>query len=113
MEKLIRKGAPTYMLQCHQMEIQESEQDDSRTSEIQDLIQKHKKVFQDLPMEIPPQRRIEHIIEVKPGSNPVKVRPYRYPHHHKIEIERLVQDLLKCGVITKRRSPYTAIVVLV
>jgi len=57
-------------------------------------------------MELPPQRRIEHIIEVKPGSSPVKVRPYRYPHHHKIEIERLVQDLLKCGVIMKSRSPY-------
>jgi hypothetical protein len=64
-------------------------------------------------MESPPQRRIEHIIEVKLGSSPVKVRPYRYPHHHKIEIERLVQDLLKCGVITKRRSPYAALVVLI
>jgi len=94
------------------MGIQEPEQN-SKNLEIQDLIQKHKKVFQDLPMELPPQRRIEHIIEVKPGSSPVKVRPYRYPHHHKTEIERLVQDLLKCGVITKSRSPYAAPVVLV
>jgi hypothetical protein len=45
--------------------------------------EKHKKVFQDLPMELPLERRIEHIIEVKPGSSPVKVKPYRYPHHHK------------------------------
>jgi hypothetical protein len=70
MEKMIQKGATAYFIQCHQMEIQESEQDDSKTSEIQDLIQKHKKFFQDLPMELPPQRRIGHIIEVKPGSNP-------------------------------------------
>jgi hypothetical protein len=112
-EKMIRKGANAYFIQCHNIEIQESEQDDSRTSNIQDLIQKHKKVFQDLLMELPPQRRVEHIIEVKPGSSPVKVRPYKYPHHHKIEIERLVQDLLKCGVIMKRRSPYATLIVLV
>ena len=54
-----------------------------KTLNIQDLIQKHKKVFQDLPMELLPQIRIEHIIEVKPGSSSVKVRPYKYPHHHK------------------------------
>jgi hypothetical protein len=112
MEKLIRKGATAYLIQCHQMEIQEPKQD-SKNSKIQDLIRKHKKVFQDLPMELPPQRRIEHIIEVKPRSSPVKVRPYKYPHHHKTEIERLVQDLLKCGVITKSRSPYAALIVLV
>jgi hypothetical protein len=64
-------------------------------------------------MELPPQRIIERIIEIKPGLSPVKIRPYRYPHHHKIEIERLVQDLLKCGVITKSRSPYSASIVIV
>jgi hypothetical protein len=69
------------------MEIQDSEQDDSKTSNIQYLIQKHEKVFQYLPMELAPQSRIEHIIEVKPGSSPVKVRPYRYPDHQKEEIE--------------------------
>ena len=64
-------------------------------------------------MQLPLERSIEHIIKVKSGSNPIKVKPYRYPHHHKTEIERLVQDLLKCGVITKSRSPYAAPVVLV
>ena len=59
-------------------------------------------------MLLPPEISIEQIIEVKPGSNPVKVQPYRYPHHHKTEIERLVQDLLNCGVITKNRSPYAS-----
>jgi hypothetical protein len=83
MEKMIRKIATAYFIQCHNIEIQESKHDDSKTSDIQDLIKKHKKVFQDLPMELLPQRRIEHIIEVKPGSRPFKVIPYRYPHHHK------------------------------
>jgi hypothetical protein len=113
MKKMIQKGETTYFIHCHNIEIQESEQDDSRTSDVQDLIPKHKNVFQDLLMELPPQRIIEHIIEVKPGSSPVKVRPYIYPHHHKTKIERLVQDLLKCGVITKNISSYASPVVLV
>jgi len=113
MEKLIRKGAAAYVIQCHHMDGQGSEQEKSNSIEVEELIQKHKKVFEDLPMELPPERRIEHIIEIKPGSSPIKVKPYRYPHHHKTEIERLVQDLLKCGVITKSRSPYSAPVVLV
>jgi hypothetical protein len=112
MEKMIQKGATTYFIQCHHMGIQEPGQD-SKNSEIQDLIQTYKKVFQDLPMDLPPQRRIEHLIEIKPESSPVKIRPYRYPHHHKTKIERLVQDLLKCGIITKSRSPYSTPVILV
>jgi hypothetical protein len=68
MEKMIRKGATTYFIHCLQMGIQEPEQD-FKNLEIQDLIQTHKKVFQDLPVDLPPQRRIEHIIEIKPKSS--------------------------------------------
>ena len=64
-------------------------------------------------MELPPERKIEHVIEIKSGSSPVNVKPYRYPHHQKTEIERLIRDLLRCGVITEIRSPYAAPVVLV
>ena len=73
------------MIQCHQMEGQDVEQD-----ACQELLWKHGKVFQKLPMQLPPERSIEHIVEVKMGSNHVKVKPYRYPHHHKTKIERLV-----------------------
>ena len=82
-------------------------------SEVTSLIQKYDKVFQELPMKLPPERKIEHIIEVKPDAAPANVKPYHYPHHHKIEKEMLIQDFLKCGVITKNRSPYAAPVVLV
>ena len=64
-------------------------------------------------MEIPPNRKIEHLIELEPREKPVSIRPCRCPHHHKTEIERLTQYLLKCGVISKSRSPYAAPVVLV
>ena len=101
MEKLIRKGAPAYVVQCQETELLTSEVVKQDHPEIQGLIQKYKKVFEDLPMELPPKRKIEHVIEIKSGSSPVNVKPYRYPHHHKTEIERLIHDLLRCGVITE------------
>jgi hypothetical protein len=83
MVKLIRNGALTYMIHCHQMEISASELVNIDPPKIQKLIQKNKKVFQDLPLELPPKREIEHIIEVKSESNPVNINPYQYPHHQK------------------------------
>ena len=82
MEKLIRKGAPAYVVQCQEMELLTSEGVKLGQPEIQGLIQKYKKVFEDIPMELPPEINIEHVIEVKFGSSPVNVKHYRYPHHH-------------------------------
>ena len=65
------------------MEGQDVEQDESQEEEIQELLHKHEKVFQILPMQSLPEKIVEHIIEVKLGLNLVKVKPYRYPHHHK------------------------------
>jgi hypothetical protein len=62
--------------------------------EVQALIQRYGKVFQVLPMKLPPKRKIEHIIEVKLDSTPVDIKPHQYPHHHKTKIERLIQDLI-------------------
>ena len=81
------------------MEILTSEGDMGKQLETQEIIRKHHKVFQELPMELPPNRKIEHIIEIEPGTKPASSKPYRYLHHQKTEIERLTQDLLKCGII--------------
>ena len=81
------------------MELLICEGDMEKQTEIQELMQKHHKVFQELPMELPPNRKIEHIIEIEPGTKPANNKPYRYSHHRKTKIERLTQDLTKCGVI--------------
>ena len=68
MEKLVRKGVPAYIIQCQEMELLTCEGDDYKPPKIQELIQKHHKVFQQLPMGILPNRKIEHMIEIEPGE---------------------------------------------
>ena len=83
MEKILCKGSPTYILQCQEMDILTCEGEMDKQPKIQELIKKHCRVFQELPMEIPPNRKIEHIIEIELGTKPTTSKPYRYPHHHK------------------------------
>ena len=54
--------------------------DMDKQRETQELIQKHRKVFQELPMALPTNRKTEHIIEIEPGTKPASNNPYRCPH---------------------------------
>jgi hypothetical protein len=55
----------------------------------------------------------DHKIPLIEGSSPVNVRPYRYPHYQKNEIEKIVVGLLNDGVIRSSTSPYSSPVLLV
>jgi hypothetical protein len=44
------------------------------------------------------------VIEVKLDSTPIDVKPYKYPHHHKLNIERLIHDILRCGLLIKEKA---------
>ena len=75
MENICWKYAPMYILQCQEMEILTSEGDMDKQPETQELIQKHRKVFQELPMALPTNRKIEHIIEIEPRTKPASSKP--------------------------------------
>ena len=53
------------------------------------LLHTYNVVF-DTTSSLPPQRSHEHSIPLLSGSQPVKVKPYKYPHSQNEEIKRLV-----------------------
>lgn len=65
------------------------------------------------PSSLPPPRQHDHHINLLPSANPVNVRPYRYPHFQKTEIEKQVTALLESGFIQPSRSPFSSPVLLV
>ena len=53
MERLIRKGASSYIIQCQYKELLTCEGYDYKSPYIEGIIQKHQNVFQDIPIELP------------------------------------------------------------
>nr|XP_027072057.1 uncharacterized protein LOC113696870 [Coffea arabica] len=62
---------------------------------------------------IRPERELDHQITLKPGAEPFKLKPYRYPHAHKTEIEMQVAEMLSSGIVTHSSSPFASPVLLV
>ncbi|KAJ0524209.1 putative nucleotidyltransferase, Ribonuclease H [Helianthus annuus] len=81
-------------------------------SELQDILTSFSAVFNP-PMGLPPTRSQDRHIELLPASKPVTVRPYRYPHFQKQEIERLVKEMLQQGIIRPSTSAFSSPVLLV
>lgn len=54
--------------------------------ELEEVLGQYPHVFKELNG-LPLVRQINHAITLQPGSGPVSVRPYRYPHYQKDEIE--------------------------
>ncbi|CAO2206554.1 unnamed protein product [Urochloa humidicola] len=79
---------------------------------VQDLLLKHKNLFQ-APTALPPSREYDHSIPLLPGVQPVNVKPYRYSPTQKDEIERQVKEMLLNGIIKPSSSPFSSPVLLV
>ena len=62
------------------MAILTGEGDMDKQLEIQELIRKHREVFHELPVELPPNRKTKHIIEIEPWIKPANNKPYKCPH---------------------------------
>lgn len=84
----------------------------SQDSELDSILEEYEDVFSE-PQGLPPARGVEHHINLKPQSVPKQQHPYRSSHHHKGEIERIVGELLRDGVIQHSTSPFAAPIILV
>ncbi|GAU44890.1 hypothetical protein TSUD_400530 [Trifolium subterraneum] len=76
------------------------------------LLHTYKKVFQ-TPTGLPPTRSQDHDIPLQVGTMPVKVKPYRYPHSQKEQIEKMVHEMLEQGIIRPSNSPFSSPIILV
>lgn len=79
---------------------------------IEQTLRVYEEVFQK-PQGLPPMRGREHSIMLQTNSQPISVRPYRYPHAHKEIMEKLVQEMLAEGLVRPSQSPYSSPVLLV
>nr|KYP53509.1 Transposon Ty3-I Gag-Pol polyprotein [Cajanus cajan] len=64
-------------------------------------------------MGLTPWRSRSHAIKLHASQGPVSVRPYRYPHHQKEEIEKQVKEMLHSRMIRPSSSPFTSPALLV
>jgi hypothetical protein len=55
---------------------------------------------------MPPDRDIEFIIELQPGTTPISKRSYRMPPNELVELKIQLQDLLDKGFIRSSASPW-------
>jgi hypothetical protein len=70
------------------------------------IIPEIKDVFlEDLPG-LPPERDVEFVIELKPGTAPISRRSYRMPPNELAELKIKLQDLLEKGFIRPSSSPW-------
>jgi hypothetical protein len=60
---------------------------------------------EDLPG-LPPERDVEFVIELKPGTTPISRRSYRMPPNELAELKTQLQDLLEKGFIRPSSSPW-------
>ncbi|XP_017416580.1 uncharacterized protein LOC108327382 [Vigna angularis] len=56
---------------------------------------------------------MDHQIHLLSNSSPVSVRPYRYPHFQKVEIEKQIEEMLFDGMIQPSHSLFSSSILLV
>jgi hypothetical protein len=111
MTKLLKKGNQGVISQLCSLVVQTFKA--SIPIDLQGIIDKHSKVFEDIPKGLPPTRNHDHDSHVILGSVPPKIRLYRYPYVQKSEIEPRVEEMLEVSIIIPSQSFYYALVVMV
>ncbi len=86
----------------------------SFNSQLQQLLKDYSDVFpSDLPSGLPPERQVQHGIDVVQESKPVSRPPYRLSAAEASEVERQLTDYLERGFIQPSSSPWASPILLV
>ncbi|XP_061344471.1 uncharacterized protein LOC133290408 [Gastrolobium bilobum] len=100
-ELALELGIPLVQTKCMKVVL------DKVPKELWEVLMKYHRVFE-VPRSLPPSSEIDHSIHLIEGSKPVNVKPYRYPHFQKAEIEKQVKELMSTGFIQESKSPYSS-----
>ncbi|GJY27219.1 hypothetical protein Tco_0401945 [Tanacetum coccineum] len=79
---------------------------------LQQLLVKYNTIFS-VPKGLPPTWPFDHGILLLPNTSPVNVKPYRYPHFQKTEMEKLISEILLDGIIRPSNILFSSLVLLV
>jgi hypothetical protein len=78
MKKLLKKGNQGVIAQLCSLYVQTSKP--SIPVDLQGIIDKHSKVFEDIPKGLPPTQNYDHDIHLIPRSVPPNIKLYKYPY---------------------------------
>ncbi|XP_057429427.1 uncharacterized protein LOC130722640 [Lotus japonicus] len=110
MDKQYRGGMEWWWSHLNSAEVTNTEVETPR--ELMETLEEFQEVFRS-KIQLPPERSKVHQIKLFPEQETINVRPYRYPHHQKEEIERQVAELMEAGIIRPSMSAYSSPVILV
>jgi Reverse transcriptase (RNA-dependent DNA polymerase) len=80
--------------------------------QVQEILDQFPEVFSE-PSSLPPRRPCDHAIHLHPNSKPVILMPYRFSHFQKVEIEKIMEELLKNNFIQPSTSSFASPILLV
>ncbi|KAJ9544173.1 hypothetical protein OSB04_023880 [Centaurea solstitialis] len=113
MSKILQQEGQMILVELGSCLLSKEESQEPQTPpEIQSVLSEFEHVF-NMPGELPPQRERDHAINLKEGTEIVNVRPYRYQHYQKNEIEKLVKEMLEAKIIRPSSSPFSSPILLV
>ena len=62
---------------------------------------------------MPPDRDIEFVIELIPGTTPISQRPYRMNPEELVELKKQLADMLSKGLVRPSASPWGSPIIFV
>jgi hypothetical protein len=74
--------------------------------ELQSVLERYKDIFAPLPVGLPPERPVGHVIPLEAGAQPPQKRMYRLSPREKEEVEKQISYLLEQGWIEPSTSPF-------
>lgn len=82
-------------------------------SELTTLLKKYHLIFKELPAKLPPEREVDHHIDLEPGAKPPFLPTYHMSPRELEELKKQLTELIDKGFIQPSKSPYGAPILFV